>query len=57
MVFPIKSGTFISFFSSSPSLGISKYGNTSENIFPATGAATPPPWMIFTTLLILLNQS
>ena len=55
-VFPIKSGTLTFCFCSSPSFGISKYGNTSLSICEPIGAATPPPWVILTTqILQILN--
>ena len=49
---PSMFGVSICFFaSSSVSLSFfsSKYGNTSDNICPPTGAATAPAWMILTT--------
>ena len=54
IVLPVISGTVISFFNSISSgfpCVTSKYGNISDKIWPPNGAATPPLWLILTTLL------
>ena len=60
ILFPITSGTFTVSFTSTSSIFpwfTSKYGKISLNIWPPTGAATPPAWLILATLIFQYNLS